>query len=115
MEEVTDRYFKKSEETDDKYPDVFVQLFKTLAEDYLENEDDLKILLMVTCKASLEQRIELFKTLLCNSAPGASSKTPMNKDRFIEIFEKLFILCSVTILDQIMSSNYLEQIEKYKE
>ena len=41
--------------------------------------------------------------------------SPMNKDRFIEIFEKLFILCSVTILNQIMSSNYLEQIEKYKE
>ena len=69
---------------------------------------------MVTCKARLEQRIELFKTLLCNSEAGASSKTPMKKDRFIEIFEKLFILCSVTILNQIMSSNYLEQIEKYK-
>ena len=35
--------------------------------------------------------------------------------RFIEIFEKLFNLCSVGILKEIMSSNYLEQIEKYRD
>ena len=70
---------------------------------------------MVTCKAEVEQRIELLKTLLCNSAVGASSKTPMQKDRFVRIFEILFNLCSVKILNQIMSSNYLEQIEKYND
>ena len=70
---------------------------------------------MVTCKARLEERIELFKTLLCNTAPKASSKTPMRKDRFAEVFEKLFNLCSVTILRKIMDSNYLEQIERYKD
>ena len=70
---------------------------------------------MVTCKAGLEQRIELFKTLLCNVPIGASSKSIMQEKRFIDIFEKLFILCSKRILNQIMETNYLEQIERYRE
>ena len=75
----------------------------------------MKLLLIVTCKAGLEQKIELFRTLLCNTAFEAKSKTPMQKDRFIEVFEKLFTLCSVDILNQIENSNYLEPNEKYKD
>jgi hypothetical protein len=86
MEEIANRFFGKSKDKDDKYPDIFVDLFCALANEPRRNEDALKLLLMVTCKAGHEQKMVLLKTLLCNTTSGETKRPPMQKDRFIEIF-----------------------------
>ena len=100
MEEIANKYFPKpkDKDKDDKYPDIFVDMFRALANEPLGHEDALRLLLMVNCKAGLEQKMELLKILLCNTVSGASKQTLMQKDRFIEIFQTLFNLCSVQIL-----------------
>ena len=47
------------------YPYIFRELFTELSEDIDENEDKLKLLLIVTCKASLREKMHFFKAVLC--------------------------------------------------
>ena len=98
IEETVNKYFEKSKDKDDKYPDIFMDLFRALANEPTENEDALILLLMVTCKAEHVQRMQLLKTLLCDTVNRSSSKSLMKKERFIEIFFTLFNLCSVQII-----------------
>ena len=83
IEEVVNKYFGNSKDKDDKYPDIFSDLFRALADDPLENEDALMLMLMVTCKAGHERKMELLKTLICDTADEKSGKPHMKKDRFI--------------------------------
>ena len=98
IEETVNKYFEKSKDKDDKYPDIFMDLFRALVDEPVENEEALILLLMVTCKAEHVQRMQLLKTLLCDTVNRSSSKSLMKKERFIEIFFTLFNLCSVQII-----------------
>ena len=98
IEETVNKYFEKSKDKDDKYPDIFMDLFRALANEPIENEDALILLLMVTCKAEHVQKMQLLKTLICDTVNKSSSKSLMKKERFIEIFLTLFTLCSVRII-----------------
>ena len=56
----------------ENYPDVFKQLFLELSEKVEENSMDLKLLLIVTCKATLQEKMQQLKVLIC--APEQADK-----------------------------------------
>ena len=92
----------------ENYPDIFKQLFLELSEKVEENSIDLKLLLIVTCKATLQEKMQQFKVLIC--APERAGKQAelesIERSRTQEIFYKLFALCSVKLLKKIQESGY---------
>ena len=92
----------------ENYPDVFKQLFLELSEKVEENSMDLKLLLIVTCKATLQEKMQQLKVLIC--APEQAEKQvdveSIESSRTQEIFEKLFDLCSVKLLRKVQESGY---------
>ena len=102
----------------DSYPDVFKQFFKKLAHYHEENGDCIQLLLIVSSKAVNEKKLEQLRTLLCdpNDAKKKPREAKIRKERFKEIFEKLFKICSVQILEEIENSGYvMERSETYRD
>ena len=88
---------QKDKDQNESYPDVFREFFKKLAEDPAGYGIHLQLLLIVTCKAMNEQKLELLRVLLCDSSEAKKKprEAKLQKQRFTEIFETLFVLCSV--------------------
>ena len=88
---------QKDKDQNESYPDVFREFFKKLAEDPAGYGIHLQLLLIVTCKAMNEQKLELLRVLLCDSSEAKKKprEAKIQKQRFTEIFETLFVLCSV--------------------
>ena len=92
----------------ENYPDIFKQLFLKLSEKVEEDSMDLKLLLIVTCKATLQEKMQQLKVLICapEQADQHADVESIERSRTQEIFEKLFTLCSVKLLGKIQESGY---------
>ena len=58
---------KASKDQNDSYPDVFRNFFSELANDPVENEIRLQLLMIVACKAVNEKKLEQLRILLCDA------------------------------------------------
>ena len=95
-----------------------MSLFKSLANEPSKNCDYLFLLLITACKAVFDKKLECFRTLICNTAEPEKiiDDSTIERDRFVQIFEALFTLCSVMALNEIQGSTYeLENDEIYNE
>ena len=69
---------------------------------------DLKLLLIVTCKATLQEKMQQLKVLICVPEQGDKKVDveSIKRSRTQEIFEKLFDLCSGKLLRKVQESGY---------
>ena len=67
-EDIVSKLFPKKviKDQNDSYPDVFRNFFSELANDLLENEIRLQLLMIVACKAVNEKKLEQLRILLCD-------------------------------------------------
>ena len=93
---------------DQEYPDIFKKLYQSLSKVPQENEITLRLLLVITCEASLVEKMQELKILLCKSDQALNQNDPemFDRQRAFEIFEKLFILSSVQLLREVEHSGY---------
>ena len=83
LEEIFSSVFHDAVEkihTDD-YPDIFKNLFLELIEKSTENQYSLKLLLIVACKATLQQKMHQLKVLLCAPEEAESEADLESIDR----------------------------------
>ena len=68
-EDIVAKLFQKKviKDQNDSYPDVFRNFFSELANDPVENEIRLQLLMIVACKAVNKEKLEQLRILLCDA------------------------------------------------
>ena len=80
-----------------------MRLFISLANEPFRNSDYLFLLLIVTCKSIFDEKLKSLRALIFNTTEleKVTDKLRMERERFVHVFEALFTLCSVMVLNEI--------------